>query len=75
LPGANDNGDAIFQAHVSSLHGDAVGVGWGIFLSPTAFIRKAGLLIVFPVIGGSLWIMANLNHNMMPMDQLMRMQG
>jgi cytochrome o ubiquinol oxidase operon protein cyoD len=24
--------------------------------------------------GGSLWIMANLNHNMMPMDQLMQMQ-
>jgi cytochrome o ubiquinol oxidase operon protein cyoD len=23
---------------------------------------------------GSLWIMANLNHNMMPMDQLMHMQ-
>jgi cytochrome o ubiquinol oxidase operon protein cyoD len=23
---------------------------------------------------GSLWIMANLNHNMMPMDQLMQMQ-
>ena len=33
-----------------------------------------GLLIVFLVIGGSLWIMANLNHNMMPMDQLMKMQ-
>ena len=33
-----------------------------------------GVLIVFLVIGGSLWIMANLNHNMMPMDQLMRMQ-
>jgi cytochrome o ubiquinol oxidase operon protein cyoD len=33
-----------------------------------------GLLIVFLVIGGSLWIMANLNHNMMPMDQIMRMQ-
>jgi len=26
------------------------------------------------VIGGSLWIMSNLNHSMMPMDQLMRMQ-
>jgi len=26
------------------------------------------------VIGGSLWIMANLNHNMMPMDQFMQMQ-
>jgi cytochrome o ubiquinol oxidase operon protein cyoD len=33
-----------------------------------------GVLIVFLVIGGSLWIMANLNHNMTPMDQLMRMQ-
>jgi cytochrome o ubiquinol oxidase operon protein cyoD len=33
-----------------------------------------GLLVVFLVIGGSLWIMANLNHNMMPMDQLMQMQ-
>jgi cytochrome o ubiquinol oxidase operon protein cyoD len=26
------------------------------------------------VMGGSLWIMANLNHNMMPMDQIMQMQ-
>jgi cytochrome o ubiquinol oxidase operon protein cyoD len=33
-----------------------------------------GMLIVILVIGGSLWIMSNLNHNMMPMDQLMRMQ-
>ena len=33
-----------------------------------------GLLIVFLVIGGSLWIMANLNQNMMPMDQIMLMQ-
>jgi len=33
-----------------------------------------GLLIVFLVIGGSLWIMANLNQNMMPMDQIMQMQ-
>ena len=33
-----------------------------------------GVLIVFLLIGGSLWIMAHLNHNMMPMDQLMRMQ-
>ena len=33
-----------------------------------------GLLIVFLVIGGSLWIMANLNHNMMPMEQIMQMQ-
>ena len=33
-----------------------------------------GLLIVFLVIGGSLWIMDHLNHNMMPMDQLLQMQ-
>jgi cytochrome o ubiquinol oxidase operon protein cyoD len=33
-----------------------------------------GLLIVFLVVGGSIWIMGHLNHNMMPMDQLMRMQ-
>ena len=33
-----------------------------------------GLLIVVLVVGGSLWIMANLNHNMMPVDQLMQMQ-
>ena len=33
-----------------------------------------GILIVTLVIGGSLWIMANLNHNMMPMDRIMQMQ-
>jgi cytochrome o ubiquinol oxidase subunit IV len=33
-----------------------------------------GLLIVFLVIGGSLWIMSNMNHNMMPMEQIMQMQ-
>ena len=33
-----------------------------------------GVLIVILLIGGSLFIMINLNHNMMPMDQLMRMQ-
>jgi len=33
-----------------------------------------GLLIVFLVVGGSLWIMSHLNNNMMPMDQLMQMQ-
>jgi cytochrome o ubiquinol oxidase subunit IV len=33
-----------------------------------------GLLIVFLVVAGSLWIMANLNQNMPPMDQIMRMQ-
>jgi cytochrome o ubiquinol oxidase subunit IV len=30
-----------------------------------------GLLIVFLVIAGSLWIMANLNHNLMPSPELM----
>ena len=33
-----------------------------------------GVLIVFLVIAGSLWIMAHLNANMLPMDQMMRMQ-
>jgi cytochrome o ubiquinol oxidase operon protein cyoD len=33
-----------------------------------------GILIVVFVVGGSLWIMSHLNHNMMPMDQLMQMQ-
>jgi cytochrome o ubiquinol oxidase operon protein cyoD len=33
-----------------------------------------GVLIVLLVMAGSIWIMANLNHNMMPMDQLMKMQ-
>ena len=33
-----------------------------------------GLLIVMLLVFGSLWIMFNLNHNMMPMDQIMRMQ-
>jgi len=33
-----------------------------------------GVLIVVLLLGGSLWIMTNLNHNMMPMDQIMRMQ-
>ena len=33
-----------------------------------------GVLIVFLVITGSLWIMAHLNHNMMPMDQIMQKQ-
>jgi len=33
-----------------------------------------GILIVILVVGGSLWIMANLNHNMLPMDKLMQMQ-
>ena len=33
-----------------------------------------GVLIVFLVITGSLWIMAHMNHNMMPMDQIIQMQ-
>jgi cytochrome o ubiquinol oxidase operon protein cyoD len=36
-----------------------------------------GLLVVFLLVAGSIWIMANLNANMMPqpsMDQLMQMQ-
>jgi cytochrome o ubiquinol oxidase operon protein cyoD len=33
-----------------------------------------GLLIVFLVIAGSLWIMNNLNDNMMPMSGLMNLQ-
>ena len=33
-----------------------------------------GVLIVFLVIGGSVWIMANMNQNTMPMDALMQMQ-
>ena len=33
-----------------------------------------GVLIVFLLITGSLWIMAHLNHNMLPMDQIMQMQ-
>jgi len=33
-----------------------------------------GVLIVFLIMAGSLWIMANLNHHMPSMDQVMRMQ-
>jgi cytochrome o ubiquinol oxidase operon protein cyoD len=33
-----------------------------------------GVLIVTLVIGGSLWIMTNLNHNMAPMARVMEMQ-
>jgi cytochrome o ubiquinol oxidase operon protein cyoD len=33
-----------------------------------------GVLIVLLLIGGSLWIMDHLNHNMMPMDRIMQMQ-
>jgi cytochrome o ubiquinol oxidase operon protein cyoD len=33
-----------------------------------------GLLIVMLLVFGSLWIMAHMNHNMMPMDQIIKMQ-
>jgi cytochrome o ubiquinol oxidase subunit IV len=33
-----------------------------------------GVLIVLLLLTGSLWIMANMNHNMMPVDQTMQMQ-
>lgn len=33
-----------------------------------------GILIVFLVVTGSLWIMTHLNHMQVPMDQMMRMQ-
>jgi len=33
-----------------------------------------GVLIVLVLLAGSLWIMAHLNHNMMPMDQIMQMR-
>jgi cytochrome o ubiquinol oxidase operon protein cyoD len=33
-----------------------------------------GLLIVMLTVFGSLWIMSHLNHNMVPMEQMMRMQ-
>jgi cytochrome o ubiquinol oxidase operon protein cyoD len=33
-----------------------------------------GLLIVMLLVFGSLWIMTHLNHMMMPMDQIMKMQ-
>ena len=34
-----------------------------------------GLLIVFLVVAGSLWIMANLNENLMPSQHLMNLQN
>lgn len=33
-----------------------------------------GILVVFLIMAGSIWIMNNLNHNMMPMEQLIHMQ-
>ncbi len=33
-----------------------------------------GVLIVFLVVAGSVWIMGHLDHNMMPMSQMLKMQ-
>ena len=33
-----------------------------------------GVLIVALIVGGSIWIMQHLNHNMLPMNQIMQMQ-
>ena len=33
-----------------------------------------GLLVVYLVVGGAVWIMSHLNAKMPPMDQIMRMQ-
>lgn len=33
-----------------------------------------GILVVFLIVVGSVWIMSHLNQNMMPADQLMQMQ-
>ncbi|MEA2998967.1 MAG: cytochrome o ubiquinol oxidase subunit [Sphingomonadales bacterium] len=33
-----------------------------------------GILVVFLIVAGSIWIMYHLHQNMMPMDQLMQMQ-
>jgi cytochrome o ubiquinol oxidase subunit IV len=33
-----------------------------------------GILIVALIVAGSLWIMAHLNHRMMPVDEVVRMQ-
>jgi cytochrome o ubiquinol oxidase operon protein cyoD len=33
-----------------------------------------GVLVVFLIVAGSIWIMTHLNGNMMPMDQMLQMQ-
>lgn len=40
----------------------------------TVLALAFGLLITFLLIAGSLFIMSNLNHNMMPMVEIMKMQ-
>jgi len=42
--------------------------------SNNALALAFGFLIVCLIVFGSLWIMYNLNHNMIPPDELMRMQ-
>ena len=34
-----------------------------------------GVLIVFVLVFGTVWVMEHMNHNMMPMDRLMKMGG
>ena len=49
----------------------------GLTLNPLQYVDPVMSLLlpmVFLLIGGSLWIMSNLNYNMMPMDQIMQMQ-
>ncbi|HET8701882.1 MAG TPA: cytochrome o ubiquinol oxidase subunit IV [Nitrococcus sp.] len=41
----------------------------------TALVIAFGVLIVALIIGGSIWIMNHLNHNMLPEQQIMQMQG
>ena len=58
----------------------AADLGWTARLhewSTTVDHKKIGIMyvvmaIVFLVIGGSMWIIAHLNHAMMPMDQVMQ---
>jgi len=33
-----------------------------------------GVLVVFLIVAGSIWIMSHLSHNMMPMNQMVQMQ-
>ena len=33
-----------------------------------------GVMVVFLIVAGSIWIMNHLNHNMMPMEQMLEMQ-
>ena len=33
-----------------------------------------GVLIVFVLVFGTVWVMAHMNHNMVPMQEMMRMQ-